>query len=340
MTGSKPSNNLAPIAVLGAGSWGTALALHLARQGLPVRLWARDAAALATMAEAGENARYLPGEAFPDALQPATDLTAAVCDAGLVLLAVPSHGLRETLSAIAPALADDTPIAWATKGFEQDTGALPHQVVAAILGEDRRGAVLSGPSFAREVAAGLPTAITAASTDASYARELAALFSTSRFRTYASDDVIGVEVGGAVKNVLAIAAGISDGLGYGANARTAVITRGLAELVRLAEALGARRETLMGLSGMGDLILTCTDDQSRNRRMGLALARGLDLESAAREIGQVVEGVLAARAVNAVAEHLGVEMPICTQVFQVIHHGRPPREAVDTLMGRTLKDEG
>jgi glycerol-3-phosphate dehydrogenase (NAD(P)+) len=340
MTDTEPSRRLTPIAVFGAGSWGTALALHLARQGHPVRLWARDTAALATLTRDGENRRYLPGEAFPDTLTTEADLARALEGAGLALVVVPSHGLREMLSAMSAHLGAETPIAWATKGFELETGELPHQVVAELLTEDRRGAVLSGPSFAREVAAGLPTAITAASATPAFARDLATLFSTSRFRTYASDDVVGVEVGGAVKNVLAIAAGISDGLGYGANARTALITRGLVELGRLAEALGARRETLMGLSGMGDLILTCTDDQSRNRRMGLALARGLSCEDAATEIGQVVEGVLAARAVREVATRLTVEMPICEQVYQVVHQGLAPRAAVDTLMNRALRDEG
>jgi len=339
MTGPTASERLTPIAVIGAGSWGTALALHLAHQGHPVRLWARDADRLRAMGETRENTRYLPGERFPDELSIETDLAQALTGVGLALVVVPSHALRETLTLMRPLLAADTRLAWATKGFELSTGALPHQVVAEVMDGARPGAVLSGPSFAREVAAGLPTAITAASADADYARALAELFSTPRFRTYTSDDVIGVEVGAAVKNVLAIGAGISDGLGYGANARTAVITRGLVELSRLAEALGARRETLMGLSGMGDLILTCTDDQSRNRRMGLALARGRGMDDAAAEIGQVVEGVLAARAVHEVADRLGVEMPICTQVYRVLHEGLAPRAAVDELMGRELRDE-
>jgi glycerol-3-phosphate dehydrogenase (NAD(P)+) len=230
-------------------------------------------------------------------------------------------------------------VAWATKGFELDSGKLPHQVATEVLGGQVPMAVLSGPTFAREVGAGLPTAMTVASRDQDYAMSLARGLSGQNFRAYATVDVIGVEVGGATKNVLAIGAGISDGLGFGANTRVALITRGLAEMMRLGVALGAEKDTFMGLAGLGDLVLTCTDDQSRNRRFGLALAAGKSAADAQREIGQVVEGVLAARAVRGVAQNFRVEMPISEQTYRVIYEGAPPREAVRALMGRTVKSE-
>ena len=234
---------------------------------------------------------------------------------------------------------DDARVAWATKGFELDSGKLPHQVAAEVLGDDAVTAVLSGPTFATEVGSGLPTAMTIASTHDEFARTIAADLSSERFRAYTSTDIIGVEVGGAVKNALAIAAGISDGLGFGANTRIAIITRGLAEMVRLGTALGAQAETFMGLAGMGDLVLTCTDNLSRNRRMGLALAAGKNIEQALEEIGQVVEGVKAAQAVWAVAQKLGVEMPLTEQVYRVLYEGVPATDAVQKLMSRALKAE-
>jgi glycerol-3-phosphate dehydrogenase (NAD(P)+) len=230
-------------------------------------------------------------------------------------------------------------VAWATKGFELETGKLPHQVATEVLGMGVPTAVLSGPTFAREVGLGLPTAMTVASRDREYAMELAQRLSGARFRAYASTDMVGVEVGGATKNVLAIGAGISDGLGFGANTRVALITRGLAEMMRLGVALGANKDTFMGLTGLGDLVLTCTDDQSRNRRFGLALAAGKSSDEAQLEIGQVVEGVLAARAVTAVARTYRVEMPIAEQISKVIYDGAPPREAVAVLMARAIKAE-
>ncbi len=236
-------------------------------------------------------------------------------------------------------LAADMRICWATKGFELSTGLLPHQVAEDILGPDRPMAVLSGPTFAKEVAAGLPTAMTIAANDSEFASDVAEELSGENFRAYTAQDMIGVEVGGAVKNVLAIAAGLSDGLGFGANARIALINRGLVEMTRLGLALGAKQDTFMGLAGMGDLVLTCTDDLSRNRRMGLALAAGRTVEEVQQEIQQVVEGVLAARAVHEVADRLSVDMPICLELYRILYEGRPPREAVSALMGRTLKPE-
>jgi glycerol-3-phosphate dehydrogenase (NAD(P)+) len=294
---------------------------------------------LEAMAANGENKRYLPGIRFPSNLS--ADPTLANCLDGArdILVAVPSHGLRDTLTTIKPLLQSDSRVCWATKGFELSTGKLPHQVAAEVLGADRPTAVLSGPTFAKEVGAGLPTAMTIASKDTEFAEALATALSSDNFRAYTSDDIVGVEVGGAVKNVLAIAAGMSDGLGFGANTRIALINRGLVELMRLGVALGANKETFMGLAGMGDLVLTCTDNLSRNRRMGLALASGMSIDEAQKEIQQVVEGVLAARAVKEVADKLEIDMPICQQVYGILYEGTSPREAVETLMRRKLKSE-
>ncbi len=294
---------------------------------------------LEAMVERRENVRYLPGVTFPPNLAACPDLADCLADARDVLVAVPSHGLRGTLEAIEPLLGPDTRVCWATKGFELHTGKLPHQVAAEVLGADRKMAVLSGPTFAKEVGAGLPTAMTIAANDPEFAASLARSLSSGTFRAYTSDDIIGVEVGGAVKNVLAIAAGMSDGLGFGANTRIALINRGLVELMRLGVALGAKRETFMGLAGMGDLVLTCTDNLSRNRRMGLALASGKSIDEAQQEIQQVVEGVLAAEAVKEVADELGIEMPICRQVYGILYEGVDPRAAVEALMNRQLKSE-
>lgn len=328
-----------PIAVLGAGSWGTALALQFARSGRDVRLWGRDLGQLADIAAARCNERYLPGAKFPDNIQVVDNLPDCLRGVRDILISVPSHGLRETLTRIAPLLDDEARVCWATKGFELSTGKLPHQVAQEILGEDRPVAVLSGPTFAKEVGDGLPTAMTIAANDPSFAGELATTLSGDNFRAYTSEDMIGVEVGGAVKNVLAIGAGISDGLGFGANTRIAMINRGLVEMTRLGVALGARTDTFMGLAGMGDLVLTCTDNLSRNRRMGLALASGKTVDEAQKEIQQVVEGVLAAKAVKKVAEEHGVVMPICNEIYRILYEGVPPGEAVGTLMSRGLKPE-
>ena len=327
------------VAVLGSGSWGTALAVHLARTGHRTILWGIETAELEAMARGRVNQRYLPGVKLPAGLEIEHDFARAVHDAEQLLVVVPSHAFREVLEKAKPLLRPGQRVAWATKGFELATGKLPHQVADEVLGRGVPTAVLSGPTFAKEVGEGLPSAMTVASRDEEYALALARSISGASFRAYASGDMTGVEVGGAVKNVIAIGAGISDGLGYGANTRVALITRGLAELMRLGVALGAERETFMGLAGLGDLVLTCTDDQSRNRRCGLALAAGKSAAQAQAEIGQVVEGVLAARAVREVAQRLGVDMPISEQVYRVLYEGAPVKQAVAALMGRTVKSE-
>ena len=327
------------IAVIGAGSWGTALALQFARNGRPVRLWGRDTEQVSAMQRDRANDRYLPGVGFPENLQVFGDVADCLEGVRDILIVVPSHALRETLNRIRPLLSSDARIAWATKGFELHSGKLPHQVAAEVLGDRHAMAVLSGPTFATEVGAGLPTLLTVAGNDEGFARDLAESLSAENFRAYTSSDMIGVEVGGAVKNVLAIGAGLSDGLGFGANTRIALINRGLVELTRLGQALGAEPDTFRGLAGMGDLVLTCTDDQSRNRRMGLLLASGKTIGEAQEAIQQVVEGVLAAQAVNEVAEKLGVEMPICKEIYRILYEGIPPREAVRSLMTRALRSE-
>ncbi|MBV9726748.1 MAG: NAD(P)-dependent glycerol-3-phosphate dehydrogenase [Gammaproteobacteria bacterium] len=327
------------VAVLGAGSWGTALAIQFARSGRAVRLWGRDSARLAVMATERCNQRYLPGTPFPPALALQGDLGAALAGAQDVLVVVPSMALRELLTRLRPLLTPPMHVAWATKGFEQGSGQLPHQVAAEVLGHERRVAVLSGPTFAREVGAGLPTAMTIASPDAAYAQALARELSSGNFRAYTSTDIMGVEIGGAVKNALAVGAGLSDGLGFGANTRIALITRGLKEMTRLGVALGARAETFMGLAGLGDLVLTCTDDQSRNRRFGLLLAAGRSPEAALAEIGQAVEGYGAARAIEAVAARAAVEMPLCAMVYRVLYEKLPAKDAVRALMARPIKAE-
>jgi glycerol-3-phosphate dehydrogenase (NAD(P)+) len=328
----------ARIAVLGAGSWGTALAVLLARNGADVRLWGHLAADIDRLRADRENRQFLPGVPFPDGIEPLTDLHAAVGDVDEVLLVVPSHAFRAVAEALAPVLARGVAVSWATKGFEPETGLLLHEVAAEVL-PGRPLAVLSGPSFAGEVAQGLPTAITVASTDPSHAARVAGYLHGETFRAYTSDDVVGVQVGGAAKNVMAIAAGIADGLGFGANSRAALITRGLAEITRLGLALGGRPETFMGLAGLGDLTLTCTDNQSRNRRMGLALARGLGIAEARAEIGQEVEGVATAREVYRKSKALGVEMPITEQTYRVLYEGLAPLAAVQVLLGRRQRPE-
>jgi glycerol-3-phosphate dehydrogenase (NAD(P)+) len=327
------------IAVLGSGSWGTALAIQFARSGRPTRLWGRDASQLETMKRERRNTRYLPAGEFPDALTIEPNLDAALNGALDVLVVVPSHGFRALLREIAPRLTPNMRLAWATKGFELESGRLPHQVAREVFSTERSMAVLSGPTFAREVGAGLPTAMTIASADAQFAKALAQDLSSENFRSYTSTDIVGVEVGGAVKNVLALGAGLSDGLGFGANTRIALITRGLVEMTRLGVALGAQRETFMGLAGLGDLVLSCTDDQSRNRRFGLLLAAGRTVEEALAEIGQVVEGYLAAKAVRTVAKRENVEMPICEGIYGVLYEQLPAREVVRGLMSRPIKAE-
>lgn len=299
----------------------------------------RELDLLEVMAAESENERYMPGVRFPANLSAYADLEKCLDEVRDILVVVPSHGLRETLMAIEPLLGPRSRVCWATKGFELHTGKLPHQVAAEVLGSERPMAVLSGPTFAKEVGQGLPTAMTIAANDNDFAEALAKALSCENFRAYTSNDIIGVEVGGAVKNVLAIGAGMSDGLGFGANTRVALITRGLVEMTRLGVAFGARQETFMGLAGMGDLVLTCTDDLSRNRRMGLALASGKTVAEAQQDIQQVVEGVKAAEAVHEVATERGIEMPICDQIYRILYEELPPREAVSALMSRELTTE-
>ncbi len=318
------------IVVLGAGAWGTALAIALSR-GHDVTLWSRDAQQVARMALDGENIRYLPGHAFPVGLSVAAE-ELVFPSADLALVATPISGLRETVRLLQASI-PFTPLLWLCKGLEAGSGMLPHQVVEETGARAKNGA-LTGPSFAEEVATGLPAALTLASADACFATEMAAALNGSRLRIYANDDLIGAEVGGAVKNVLAIASGISDGLGLGLNARAALMTRGLAEITRFGVAMGARRETFMGLTGMGDLMLTCTGDLSRNRRVGLALAAGRHLDEITRELGHVAEGVLTTREVARRARMAGVNMPITEAVNAVLEGRIAPRAAVEQLMAR------
>ena len=335
----KTASKASSVAVIGAGSWGTALAIQLARAGQQPAIWGIEPDVMAEMSSARRNSHYLPDIELPAAVQVCEDLHEVLATHSDFLLCVPSHALREVLERMSNDLSENARVAWATKGFEMGTGMLPHQVARSVLGDRLPLAVLSGPTFASEVGKGLPTAMTIAATNAVYAKQLAHQFSDRTFRAYTSGDLVGVEVGGAVKNVLAIATGISDGLGFGANTRVALITRGLAEMTRLGLALGASADTFMGLSGMGDLVLTCTDNQSRNRRMGLALADGKSVAAASKEIQQVVEGINAARSVREVAARENVEMPICEQVYRTLYEDSPPDEAVRNLMGRALKSE-
>lgn len=327
------------IGVIGAGSWGTALAIQLGRAGQEPTLWGREPEVIRALQTERSNSVFLPGIKLPDSVRVNADLADVVSRHRDLLICVPSHVFRAVLETIRPDLASGARVAWATKGFELATGKLPHQVAHETLGIEVPLAVVSGPTFATEVGLGLPTAMTVAASNEDYADELAWRFSDRNFRAYTSTDMIGVEIGGAVKNVLAIATGLSDGLGFGANTRVALITRGLAEMTRLGLALGASADTFMGLSGMGDLVLTCTDDQSRNRRMGLALAKGKGVDETAKEIGQVVEGVKAAAALHKVAADLEVEMPICEQVYQLIYEGIAVKDAINALMQREVKSE-
>lgn len=328
------------IAVLGAGAWGTALASALARNGLPVTLWGRDRATVEAVATRRENPRYLAGCELPAGIGATTSLAEAVAGADRLLIAVPSYAFRGVLHDLAEPLRAGLPFLWACKGLEPETHLPMHAIVAADFGDAAPPhGVISGPSFAREVVAGLPTALTVASADADFAAEVVEWFHGGGIRAYSNPDVIGVELGGALKNVLAIACGVADGLGFGANARAAVITRGLVELMRLGERMGAQPATLMGLAGLGDLVLTCTDDQSRNRRFGLAIARDLTTAEAVAEIGQAVEGLRTARAAAVLARQHGLDLPIIDEVDAVLHGGRPPREAVTRLLEREPKEE-
>ncbi len=330
--------NQVSVLVLGAGSWGTALASLLARNGHQVTLWGRDQDAMLAMQSSRENTRYLPGIKLPDSLICTAAFETALECADAVLLGTPTKAFAETIRLIGPNLTANQRLIWACKGLESGSGRLLHEILNEEL-PNFDSAVISGPSFAKELANGLPTAVTVASGKKMVAEEIAMWFHGSNFRAYSSDDVIGVEVGGAMKNVYAIAAGISDGLGFGANSRAALITRGLAELMRLGVAMGARQETLMGLSGIGDLVLTCTDDQSRNRRFGLCLAKGLSVDDALVEIQQVVEGVKTTLDARFLSDKYSIEMPIVDQVNDVIYNAKPPAEAVQDLLSRAPKQE-
>ncbi len=328
----KPSVTMS---VIGAGSYGSALAISLARNGEHVVLWGHDPLHVAQLEIDRANEAFLPGVSFPPSLIVTADLKQAVEASRDLLIVVPSHVFGSVLTQIAPYLRPDSRICWATKGLEPDTGRLLQEVAIEILGNSISLAVLSGPTFAKELAAGLPTAIAVASNDAEFVSDLQEKIHCSRtFRVYANNDFIGMQLGGAVKNVIAIGAGMSDGIGYGANARTALITRGLAELTRLGLALNAERDTFTGMAGLGDLVLTCTDDQSRNRRFGLALGQGRNLDEAQAEIGQVVEGYRNTKEVRALAKRAGVEMPIVEQIYQVLYRGKDVQIAAQDLLSR------
>ena len=325
------------LAVVAAGAWGTALAIALSGRH-QVTLWARDPELARDMQACRENRRFLPGFPLPESLRISHDLSAALDGTDLSIVATPLSGLRATVRQVRES-GPPRPLIWVCKGFEPGSGKLPHQVVDEELGNTVSYGVLTGPSFAEEVAQGLPTAATLASQNAEFARRTAAELHGGRLRIYANDDLIGAEIGGAVKNVMAIAAGISDGLGFGHNARAALITRGLAEIARLGVALGGQPATFMGLTGMGDLILTCTGDLSRNRRVGLALAAGKPLAAILEELGHVAEGVSTAREAALLSEGLGIDMPITQAVDAILHRGEPALAMVERLLSRDPKVE-
>lgn len=326
------------ISILGAGAWGTALAVALAPRH-PVMLWARDAQSVSNMAATRDNARYLPGAPLPDPLQLSSDLEQAVAHArdGVLIVATSVAGLRPMLQALAPLRVPN--VVWLCKGFEQGSALLPHQVAAQVLGDAVPVGALSGPSFAQEVARGLPCALTIGSRDAGLRAKVVAAVHGANIRVYSTDDIVGVEVGGAVKNVLAIATGIADGLGLGMNARAALMTRGLAEITRLGTALGGRSETFMGLTGIGDLILTCTGDLSRNRQVGLGLAAGKTLDAIVSELGHVAEGVRCVQAVRQLAQERGIAMPIVDAVARVLFDNEKPQGAIQQLLAREAREE-
>jgi len=328
------------ITVLGAGSYGTALAISIARNGHSTLLWGHEAELVDKLKTERCNQAFLPDIPFPDTLSITNDLEEAVQASKNILIVVPSFVFGEVLERAKPFLRSDSQIAWATKGLEPETGRLLQDVAGDILPKNIPLAIISGPTFAMEVAKGLPTAISLSSTDSEFAKTMTELLRCERsFRVYTNDDFIGMQLGGAVKNVIAIGAGLSDGLGFGANARTALITRGLKELSRLGIAIGAKPETFMGMAGLGDLVLTCTDNQSRNRRFGIALGQGVNIQEAEQQIGQVVEGYRNAKEVYTLSHRIGVEMPICDQIYQVLYEGKNAKEAALTLISRSPKQE-
>lgn len=330
----------ADIAVLGAGSYGSALAICLARNGNNTLMWAHNPQHVAQLNKDGSNEKYLPGAAFPQTLIVHDDLAAVVAATKTILVVVPSFAFVAMLEQLKPLLTSEHRLAWATKGLEAESGRLLQDVAREILGDDIPLAVLSGPTFAKEMAAGMPTAISLASSQVDFAEHLAHLLHNDKnFRVYQNTDFTGIQLGGAVKNVIAIGAGMSDGLGFGANARIALVTRGLAELCRVGQAVGAESATFMGMAGLGDLVLTCTDNQSRNRRFGLALGKGVGIEEAIDEIGQVVEGYRNTKEVYMLSQRLGVEMPITEQIYQVLYEGKDAKLAAKELLGRAKKIE-
>lgn len=326
--------------ILGAGSWGTALAIQIAKNQHTVRLWDIDTQLILTLQSTRENSHYLPGIMLPEKIAPIDTLNTESLSTQVILICVPSSAFRDVLIRLKEhEISQESGICWATKGLDSRSGGLLHQVAIEVLGSQDKLAVISGPTFAIEVAKGLPTAITVASQDDEFANTIVSCLHSKTFRPYASNDIVGVEVGGAVKNVLAVAAGISDGLGFGANARTGLITRGLFEMTQLGVALGGKPETFTGLSGMGDLILTCTDNTSRNRRLGLALGQGRKIDETVAEIGQAVESIRTAQEVIELARKHHIDMPICQQVFEVLHRQKPPQNAVKALLERPLTSE-
>jgi len=330
----------AKITVIGAGSYGSALAICFARNGHDTVLWGRSSAHVEEMASSRANEKYLPGSQFPESLHLEQDLETAIKASDIILVVVPSHVFGDMLKQIKPYLCGKKRIAWATKGLDPKSGQLLQEVAKEVLGDACSLAVLSGPTFAKEMAAGLPTAISMSSTDDEFVKDLSDLLHCGKsFRVYKNNDFIGIQLGGAVKNVIAIGAGMADGIGFGANARTALITRGLAEMTRLGVALNADPATFMGMAGLGDLVLTCTDNQSRNRRFGLALGKGDSVDHAMTEIGQVVEGYRNTKEVHMLAERLKVEMPIVEQVYQVLYCGKEAKLAAFDLLARTPKSE-
>lgn len=327
------------IAVLGAGSWGTALAIQLARNGHAVLLWCRDSGQAEDMTASSRNRRYFPDLDLPTGISATSSLDTVLAVDGPLIPAVPSHAFGALVAELAPSLGPRQGLAWACKGFEPGSGRLLHQVAATLVSAEVPLAVITGPSFAHEVARGLPTAVTVAGRNPAFTAQIAEFLHGGNFRAYTSSDITGAELGGAIKNVLAVATGISDGMQLGDNARAALVTRGLAEMMRLGVALGAQPETLMGLAGMGDLVLTCTGDASRNRRLGLALGRGSKVQSAVAGIGQVVEGVGAAAEVMRLARVHGISMPISEQVHAIIHEGADPAQCLRALLDREQKAE-
>jgi glycerol-3-phosphate dehydrogenase (NAD(P)+) len=333
--------NKVAMTVIGAGSYGTSLAISLARNGADVMLWGHEIDHLQRLQADRENREFLADIPFPPSLIVETDLATAVQASRDLLIVVPSHVFGIVLTSIKPYLRDDSRICWATKGLEPETGRLLKEVAQEMLGDGYPLAVLSGPTFARELAVGMPTAISVASPDEQFLADLQETIHCGKtFRVYANSDFTGMQIGGAVKNVIAIGAGISDGIGFGANARTALITRGLAEMSRLGMALGAQPETFMGMAGLGDLVLTCTDNQSRNRRFGLALGQGKSVDTAQGDIGQVVEGYRNTKEVWLLASRMGVEMPIVDQIYQVLYQGKDAHMAAKDLLARDKKSEG